>query len=121
MASSVTVGPCGHTHMVWSGTTGHRDVDPVLWRVVKSISASPTNDDAARQPVALEPGTTLRHDQSDWTLQGCAACEVVIAWDRFQILDGPHAGRCVEFRVIDPKGGSLVVPPQLQPVEGLPA
>jgi hypothetical protein len=65
--------------------------------------------------VRLEPGTLLRHDQSDWTMQGCAACEDYFVWERFAVLDGPQAGRCVEFGTINPRHDDTAIPPQVQP------
>ena len=88
---------------------------PKLWRAVAAVEAHAPQDDQDWKPVLLEPGTLLRHDQSDWTRQGCSGCEDFVAWERFAVLDGPQAGRCVEFEVRNPGYGEVVIPPQVQP------
>lgn len=97
IAVAPPVGLCGHPHLLWAPPVGYRDVEPEIWRVVTTVTGSAPADERARQPVPLEPGTRLRHVQSDWTMQGCAGCEDVLVWERFLVLDGPHAGRCVGF------------------------
>jgi hypothetical protein len=97
------VGLCGHPHQLWSSPVGHREVGPVTWRVIKPVEGHPPADDPGWEPVRLEPGTRLRHVQSDWTLQGCAGCEDLLTWERFLVLDGPEAGRCIEFALTNPR------------------
>lgn len=101
--ASAPIGLCGHPHQLWFSPVGYRDVEPETWRVVTTVTGSQPIDDRARQPVPLEPGTRLRHVQSDWTMQGWAGCEAVLVWERFMVLDGPHARRCVEFLLTNPR------------------
>jgi hypothetical protein len=115
MAPRVIVGPCGHIHRVMANQEAHRARDHALWRVVESVTADPTREDPIRGAIALEPGTKLRHDQSAWDLQGCAGFETVFSMERFQVLDGPHGGRCLEVLVIDANPGELALPPRFQP------
>jgi hypothetical protein len=105
---------CGHAHRVMANQESHRDGDPARWRVLERVRAEPTIDEPIRDSVTLERGTLLRHEQSAWELQGCAGFEAIYSMERFHVLAGPHAGRCVEVMVIDAKPGELVLPSTLQ-------
>jgi hypothetical protein len=109
------VGTCGHTHQLWLSPLGQRDLTIAVWRVVAPVNARHPSNDGDYQLIPLSPGTLLRHDQSDWALQGCAAAEDTYVWERFAVLNGPLAGQCVEFGIIAPRKNQTAMPPQVQP------
>ena len=110
-AMQAPVAPCGHSHQLWGEHPGQRNLEPALWRVVEAVETRTPE----WEKLTLEPGTLLRHDQSDWTQQGCAGCEATFVWERFAVLDGAHASKCVEFSIIEPAPGQTAVPAEVQP------
>jgi hypothetical protein len=85
-----------------------------MWQVVAPVVGPSPQGETSRPPVALRPGTLLRHDQSDGTIQGYWGAECWVL-ERFAILDGPDAGRCVEFSMMDPGEGESAIPAEIQP------
>jgi hypothetical protein len=110
----IPLAPCGHPHLTFTAMPGHRGLKPVLWRVVEPVEGYPPSDERDQKGVRLEPRTLLRHDQTDWTLQGCTGFEVY-AFERFAVISGPFAGRCLEFSVTNPGYDDTGVPRGLQP------
>lgn len=98
-------------------SSGHRrsDTVPSSLNCGAWVEARAPADDRDWKPVRLEPGTLLRHEQSDWTMRGCAGCEDIFVWEWFAVLDGQRAGRCVEFETINPGYDDTAIPPQVQP------
>lgn len=91
-----------------------RNSDPAMWRVVADLPAEASLDDAMTGSVLLMPGTRLRHAQSAWNLQRCDRFEVIFSMERFHVLDGPHAGHCVEVLVTNATPDKLALPPSLE-------
>ena len=111
------IGPCGHAHQLWNFPFGYRVVEPSIWRVSSGLAAwpKPHPGDPPYARLSLPPGTLLRHDQSDHVRQGCAGAEDEKTWERFAVLNGPHAGRCVVFQRDNPGLYENAIPAELEP------
>ena len=107
---------CGHRHDLWEARAGYRSVRPAIWRVVAPVAGPPPQNEHLRPPVALTPGTLLRHDQSDSTAQEDDSYLLRhFMMERFAVIDGPHAGQCVEFQAMDLEEGESAIPAEIQP------
>jgi hypothetical protein len=72
--------------------------------VIEGVAARPAQDDEPGDEILLAAGTRLRHDQSDYSFQmfDGHGIEELFVWERFAVLDGPYAGRCVAFYMSNP-------------------
>ena len=63
-----------------------------LWRVTAPISLNRVGCNAPREPVELEPGTSLRYEYLDSGRDYWGGYSVYGSDRRFLVLDGDHAG-----------------------------
>ena len=59
--------------------------------------------------MTIEAGIRLRLDQTDVTQQGCSPGDFIVS-QRFQVLDGPADGRCIEFTCHVPPAYAAWIP-----------
>lgn len=74
---------------------------PVGWRGPRPRDFVLTADVVPLVGDTLPTGTRLRHEQTDWDTQAGMA---YIVTQVFRVIDGDHAGRLVEFYVVNPPG-----------------
>ena len=105
MTSEAHHEPCGHRHWLFDANDGERAGSPSMPRhyevtelVQVEVDPPTTGEDSEPEPqwVDLLPGTTVRYDQLTYSRLSN------FGWHRFQILDGPDAGTCVELGETDP-------------------
>ena len=84
----------------WNCDPGFRGLEPRIWQAVdelRGVRAFHAGEETTSStPILVGVGTRLRLDQTDWTIQGCTQGDIFV-WHRFRVLDGTHAGLCVEF------------------------
>jgi hypothetical protein len=88
--ATAPIAECGHQHPLLFAASGDRADSHRIWVVAADGFAPQEAGWPWGDAIALPRGTRLRYDQRDydssWRME---------AWDRFCVLDGPDAGRCV--------------------------
>ena len=111
---SADVDPCGFSHRLWTQDRGFHGVESRTWSVTVDMDRQLEAHGENERRSTLLAGTRLRLDQTDWVIQGCDQGDYYV-WHRFMVLDGDHAGRCVEFSKYVPDGFLAWIPDGIAP------